>query len=90
MSRCAGGLRKDGVNVGLMLSSRPMFFNMPVVVGPFQTDCDVSIWMSADALSQEAKWLLCCKDCGVSSRMIVEVVPETMMSPLMLLRRPKP
>ena len=35
------------------------------VVGPFQTDCDVSTWMSADALSQEAKWLLCGKNCRV-------------------------
>ena len=36
-----------------------------VVVGPFQTDCNVSIWMSADGHSQEANWLLCGKDCRV-------------------------
>ena len=36
-----------------------------VVVGPFQTDWDVTIRMSADAVSQKAKWLLCRKDCRV-------------------------
>ena len=36
-----------------------------VLVGPFQTDSDVTVRMSTDALSQKAKWLLGCKDCRV-------------------------
>ena len=36
-----------------------------VVVGPVQTDGDVTIRMSADALSQKAEWLLCCEGCRV-------------------------
>ena len=43
-------------------------FQHVVVVRPCQTDCDitdVTIRMSADVLSQKAKWLLCCENCRV-------------------------
>ena len=38
--------------LGLMLSLEVHVLQHAVVVGPFQTDCDVTIRMSADALPQ--------------------------------------
>ena len=47
-----------------------------VVVRPFQSDCDVAVRTSADALSQEAKWLLRSRNCRVfEAERFVEVPP---------------